>query len=127
MNTNVKIALAVVAGAALGAAAVQGLRAQAKPKAYSVAEIDVLDTAALASYVKLVDPVINAAGGRAFNTGGGRITNLIGEAPKRVVIFEWDSLERVQAFLDSAGWKNLASQRDKAEKIVRAYVVEATN
>ncbi len=33
MNTNYKIALAVVAGAALGAAAVQGLHAQVKPKA----------------------------------------------------------------------------------------------
>jgi len=36
MNTNFKITLAVVAGAALGAAAMQGLHAQAKPKAYSV-------------------------------------------------------------------------------------------
>jgi hypothetical protein len=38
MNTKFKFALAVVAGAALGAAAVQGLHAQAKPKAYSVTE-----------------------------------------------------------------------------------------
>jgi hypothetical protein len=33
MNTKFKIAMAVVTGAALGAAAVQGLHAQAKPKA----------------------------------------------------------------------------------------------
>ena len=33
MNTKYKIALAVLAGAALGAAAVEGLHAQAKPKA----------------------------------------------------------------------------------------------
>ena len=46
MNTKFKIALAVVVGAALGAAAMQGLHAQAKPKAYSVTETEVLDAAA---------------------------------------------------------------------------------
>jgi len=42
MNTKSKMALAVVAGAALGAAAVQGLHAQAKLKAYSVAEVELI-------------------------------------------------------------------------------------
>ena len=41
MQTNYKIAIALVAGTALGAAAVQGLHAQAKPPGYVVAEIDV--------------------------------------------------------------------------------------
>jgi len=36
MNTKFKIALAIVAGAALGATAMQGLHAQAKPKACRV-------------------------------------------------------------------------------------------
>src|ERR671934_2533513 len=40
MNTKYKIVLAVVAGAALGAAAVQGLHAQAKPKAYLISETE---------------------------------------------------------------------------------------
>ena len=53
MNTNFKIAVAVVAGAALGAAAMQGLHAQAKLKAYSVTEVEVLDPAALAVYTPL--------------------------------------------------------------------------
>jgi hypothetical protein len=46
---------------------------------------------------------------------------------KRVAIIEWDSLEQAQAYVNSAAWKNLAPQRDKAEKIIRTYVVEATN
>jgi len=54
MTTNFKIALAVVAGAAMGAAAMQGLYAQAKPKAYSVADIEVLDPAALEVYFPLI-------------------------------------------------------------------------
>ena len=38
MNSKFRIALAVVAGAVVGGAAVQGLHAQAKPKAYLVTE-----------------------------------------------------------------------------------------
>ena len=47
MHTKSKIVLALVAGVALGAAAVQGLHAQAKPKAYLVTESEILDQAAL--------------------------------------------------------------------------------
>jgi uncharacterized protein (DUF1330 family) len=128
MKTTFKIAIAVVAGAALGAAAVQGLHAQAKPKAYTVAELETLDAAAQASYVPAVLAAQKAAGGHPFNTGGGKIVAMEGAAaPKRVAITEWDSLEQAQAFYNSAAWKNLAPQRDKAAKTVRRYSVEAVN
>jgi uncharacterized protein (DUF1330 family) len=126
MNMNFKIALAVVAGAALGATAMQGLHAQAKPKAYSVAESEVLNDAALAAYIPPVTAAIKAGGGRTFNTTG-RIIGRVGEVPKRVSIIEWDSLEQAQAFLDSAAYKNLAPQQNKAVKFTRAYLVEAAN
>src|SRR6266566_3163008 len=51
MNSKYQIALALAAGVALGAAAVQGLHAQAKPKAYIVTESELLDAAALATYL----------------------------------------------------------------------------
>jgi uncharacterized protein (DUF1330 family) len=128
MNTNFKIALAVVAGAALGAAAMQGLHAQAKLKAYTVAELETLDAAAQASYVPAVLAAQKAAGGHPFNTGGGKIVAMEGTAaPMRVAITEWDSLEQAQAFYNSAAWKNLAPQRDKAAKTIRRYTVEAAN
>jgi uncharacterized protein (DUF1330 family) len=128
MNTKFKIAMAVVAGAALGAAAMQGLHAQAKPKAYTVAELETLDAAAQATYVPAVLAAQKAAGGHPFNTGGGRIVAMEGAAaPKRVAITEWDSLEQAQAFYNSAAWKNLAPQRDKAAKTIRRYSVEAMN
>jgi len=41
MNTNYKIAIALVAGAAIGGAAIQGLHAQAKPPVYVIGENDV--------------------------------------------------------------------------------------
>jgi uncharacterized protein (DUF1330 family) len=85
----------------------------------------VLDQGALATYFALVTPTIKAAGGRNFNTAGGKIIAFTGEPPKRVAIIEWDSPQQAQTYLDSTAWKNLAPQRDKAEKITRSYVVEA--
>ena len=38
--------LSLIAGAALGGAAIQGLHAQAKPKAYQVTELEIIDNAA---------------------------------------------------------------------------------
>jgi hypothetical protein len=41
MKTNCKVAVALVAGAAIGGAAIQGLHAQAKPPIYVVQDITV--------------------------------------------------------------------------------------
>src|ERR1700756_3694305 len=114
MNTKCKIAIAAVAGAALGAAAIQGLHAQAKPKAYTVAELQVLDAAALATYVPAVLTAQRAAGGHPYNTGGGRMAGMEGPPPPmRVAITEWDSLEQAEAFYKPKAWLDLAPQRDK--------------
>ncbi len=72
MNTKYKIALSVLAGAALGAAAVQGLHAQSQPKAYIVTESEVLDAAALASSRPLVVAAVQGAGGRRLAPAGGQ-------------------------------------------------------
>jgi uncharacterized protein (DUF1330 family) len=128
MTTKFKITLAVIFGAALGAAAIQGLHAQTKLKAYTVTENEALDAAALAAFVPAVQAAQRAAGGRPFRTGGGKVVAVEGAAaPKRVAITEWDSLEQAQAFYNSAAWKNILPQRDKAAKTIRMYIVEATN
>jgi uncharacterized protein (DUF1330 family) len=129
MNTKPKIALAVVAGAALGAAAMQGLHAQGKPKAYAVTETETIDAAAAAVYTPLVQAAQKAAGGaRNFRTAGGKVVAIEGAAPpKRVAITEWDSLEQAQAFYNSKAYKDLDPQRSKAVKTIRRYVVEAVN
>ena len=128
MNPKSKIMLAVVVGAALGAAAMEGLHAQAKPKAYTVSELEILDAAANDAFIPLIQAAQKAAGGRNFRTGGGKIVAMEGAAaPKRVAITEWDSLEKALAFYNSKAWKDLAPQRDKAVKVIRRYVVEAVN
>jgi uncharacterized protein (DUF1330 family) len=125
MNRSITLGMALLAGAALGAAAVQGLHAQAKPKAYLVTEIEVLDAAAQATYAPLVQAALKAAGGRNFNTAGGKTIGFLGEPPKVVAISEWDNLEQAQAYRNSTAFKNLAPQRDKAQKQTRSYAVEA--
>jgi uncharacterized protein (DUF1330 family) len=127
MNSNFKIALAVVAGAAVGAAAVQGLNAQAKLKAYSVTEVEVLDPSAVAVYTPLILAAIKDAGGRTFNTAGGKTIAFTGEVPQRVGIIEWDSLEQAQSFFQSPVFRSLSPQRDKAERYIRQFAVEATS
>jgi hypothetical protein len=58
MKSNYKVAVAMLAGVALGALAVQGLHAQAKPPLYVVSEIDVSN---LDAYLKEYVPVAQAA------------------------------------------------------------------
>ena len=128
MNRYISLGIAMLAGAAIGAAAVGGLHAQGKPKAYLVTELQVLDAAATAAYGPKVQATQKAAGGRVLNTAGGRVTSLEGAPPpQRVAITEWDTLEQAQAWNNSAARKNLLPERDKAERLIRAYVVEAVN
>jgi uncharacterized protein (DUF1330 family) len=127
MKTNYKIAIALVAGIAIGGAAIQGLHAQAKPKAYQVTELDVIDVAALKVFGPLVTDAQKAAGGRNLRTVNGKVVAFVGDAPKHIAITEWDSLDQAVAWLNGKAEKDLLPQRDKAIKIFRQYVVEAAN
>ena len=124
MNTKFKIAIAIIAGAALGSAAMQGLHAQAKLKAYSVSELEVLDNAAEGAYIPDARKAIEVAHGRSLRTTNGRIVAIEGVAPKNVGITEWDSLDDAVAYYKSKARADLAPQRDKANKTIRRYVVE---
>jgi uncharacterized protein (DUF1330 family) len=126
MNQKSKIVMAVVMGAVFGAAAVQGLHAQSK-KAYTISELETLDASAQAEYVPKIQAAQKASGARNFNTAGGRMDAMVGTAPKRVAITEWDSFEKAQAFYKSKEWNDLAPLRDKAVKTIRRYAVEALN
>jgi uncharacterized protein (DUF1330 family) len=120
--------LSLLAGVAIGAVAVEGLHAQAKPKAYTITETQTLDATAQAEFAKTATAAIQSAGGHPLRTGGGKIVALDGAAPPpRVVLTEWDSLDQALAFYKSKAWADLAPLRDKATKAIRRYVVEAIN
>jgi uncharacterized protein (DUF1330 family) len=126
MNQRIALGLTLLAGVAIGATAIQGLHAQAKPKADSVSELEVIDAAAAAAYGQLVTPRIEAAGGHTLNTAGGKVVGIAGAAPPtRVAINEWNSADQARAFFTSSAWLDLAPQRNKAQKVLRIYAVEA--
>jgi uncharacterized protein (DUF1330 family) len=122
MKANFKIAIAVVAGAAIGGAAIQGLHAQGTPKAYVVTEIEIINQAAQDEYLPKVGEVIKSTGG-TYLARGGKIVALEGEAPKRVTITVYDSLEKAQASRTSPAWAALSADRAKAIK-TKSYVTE---
>lgn len=125
MKTKYAVALSLLAGVAIGAVAVQGLHAQAKPKAYLVTESELLDATALAAYLPKAREAIRAAGGNIdFIPAGGKVVSVVGEAPKRAGISEWESLEKAQAWINSAERKALAPQRDKMQKVTRQFIIE---
>jgi uncharacterized protein (DUF1330 family) len=124
MKRSFTVGLAMVAGAALGAAAVEGLHAQAKPPVYQIVEIDVLNQDAYVNdYVPKAQAAIKAAGGK-FLAAGGKTTTIEGEPPKnRIVIQQWDSVEKIAAYRASAAFKDLLPLREKLAKF-RSFTVE---
>jgi uncharacterized protein (DUF1330 family) len=125
MNSRYKIALSMLVSAALGAAAVQGLHAQAKPKAYLITESQVLDREALNTYFPKIVEAAKRQGGRVAYIGPSEKTvPVVGEAPKRIGVSEWESVEKAQAWLVSAERNALIPERDKAQKITRQFIVE---
>jgi uncharacterized protein (DUF1330 family) len=129
MKTRYTVALSMIAGAALGATAMQGVNAQlAAKKAYAITELESLDAQAAADIAKRVQAAQAEAGGRNLRTAGGKVVGLEGPPPpKRVGLTEWDSLEKAEAFYKSKAWTDLAPDRDKAVKTIRRYAVEVAN
>src|SRR5215472_18623886 len=95
MKTRYAVALSMVAGVALGAAAIQGLHAQAQPKAYLVTESEILDRSAVESYGPALASAMQAAGGHWVGGASGptdKITAVIGDPPKRYGVTEFENI-----------------------------------
>ena len=124
MKTQYMVTLAVVVGFALGAVAVQGLHAQAKPPVYYIAEIDVTNLDAYTKeYAPKAQALIKASGGRIL-AAGQKVTAIEGAPPKpRVVVQVWDSMEKIKAWRGSAEFKELRKIGDKYAKF-RTFTVE---
>ena len=123
MKANFKLAIALATGAAIGGIAVQGLHAQASPKAYVVTEVEVINQEAQNAYIPKVGEVIKSSGGTYLARGGKVVALEGGEAPKRVTIVVYDSLEKAQASRNSPAWLALSAERNKAIK-AKSYITE---
>jgi uncharacterized protein (DUF1330 family) len=69
--------------------------------AYVVVNVDVKDPVRYEEYKQMVPPSLKAYGGRFIVRGGGVHVREGNWAPKRLVILEFPSLERAQAWYDS--------------------------
>lgn len=107
MNKYIMVGLSVLAGVALGGAAIQTLHAQAKPHGYVIAEITIRDQD---GYLKEFAPAVvkaqEAMGGKFLVRGGKTETNLGSPPAARVVVVEFDSLDKAQAWWNSQATKD---------------------
>jgi uncharacterized protein (DUF1330 family) len=122
MKIRYIVTLSMLAGVAVGALAVQGLRAQTKPPVYFVVENEISDVQSyLKEYAVHARDMIKANGGRYLAAGDA--TTYVGEPPKsRVAIFVFDDLQQIQTFLDSPDYKELRKVGEKYAKY-RNYAV----
>ena len=124
MQTKYKIALAMLASAGLGAAAIQGLHAQAKAPAYVVVEIDVSNQDAfLKEYAPIAGKAITAGGGKYLARGGKNVSIDGAPPPARTVVIAFDNMEQAQATFASAAYRDGRKTGDKYAKF-RIWAVE---
>ena len=114
INRHITVALAMITSAALGAAVVQTLHAQAKPPAYNVVEITIKDQDGYnKEYLPLETKAITDARGK-FNERGGKTISFEGAAPApRVVVVQFENLDKLQALYNSAPYKDAIAVGDK--------------
>jgi uncharacterized protein (DUF1330 family) len=124
MRTQYTIAIAMLAGFGLGAVAVQGLHAQAKPPVYLITEIDVTNIDAYTKeYAPKAQAIIKANGGRLL-AAGQKVTALEGDPPKaRVAVSAWDDMHNIQDWRNSAEFKENRKIGEKYAKF-RSFTIE---
>jgi uncharacterized protein (DUF1330 family) len=127
MRVNQKLAFALLAGVAIGAAAAQGLHAQAKPIAYVVAEIDVTNQEAFAKEFAPLAAKALSDGGSGYNRLAiGKAVSIEGAAPKsRVAINTFENIDKAIAAYNSPAYKEARKIGDKYASSFRVIAIEA--
>jgi uncharacterized protein (DUF1330 family) len=107
MSTQYTVALSVIAGLALGAAGIEVLHAQAKPMAYSIVVNAVNDQE---KYMNEFAPAITKTlqdAGAKYLVRGGKTLPMHGAPPAaRVVVVQFESLDKAQAWWASPATKD---------------------
>ena len=90
---------------------------------YVIAEVDVTNPEAMAKEFSTKNqPIGRAAGGR-YLAAGGKTLALEGEAPKRVVLHVWNSMDEVKRWWDSQASKDLREVGARYGKF-RVFAIE---
>ena len=106
MSTLFPTTISILAGIVIGAGAVQYLYALAAPPAYVVTDADVTNLDAYRKdYLPRVQKAFVAGGGK-YLVRDGKVVTFDGEPPKRIAILVFESLDKAQAALTSAAFKD---------------------
>jgi uncharacterized protein (DUF1330 family) len=124
MKTKHKVALATLAGIAIGAAGAKGMPAQQTqtPPGYVIAEVEVTDPGTMQKYGDKV-PETMAPFHHHFVVRGGKTQALEGEPPKRIIVIAFDSVEKAREWYDSPAYSEIKPIRQSAAKS-RVFIVE---
>jgi uncharacterized protein (DUF1330 family) len=118
MKIYYTVGLSMLAGAVLGAGAIQGLHAQAKPPAFVIAEIDVSNPDAFAK--EFAPLAVKALGendsGYKVLARGGKAVAIEGNLPNRIVINQFADLDKAVAAYNSPDYKAAKVIGDKYAK-----------
>jgi uncharacterized protein (DUF1330 family) len=123
MKTRYVVALAVLAGIALGAFASRALMAQKPPTGYYIAEVfDVTNQDDFNTYAAGVPATIAKYGGK-YIVRGGKTESLEGEPPKRIIVMTFDSAEAARKWYESPEYSAIKPIRQRSAK-ARGFIVE---
>jgi len=127
MNRSIVVGLAMLAGAALGAAAVNGLHAQGRPPGgYAVIDIsEITDPEAFTKRLLPNETPALAPFGGQFVIRTENIVGIDGTPPKRFVVIAFASAQTAKAWASSAGQKELDALRVKSTKS-RVFIADGT-
>src|ERR1700745_605141 len=130
VKTSYTVALSMLAGVAVGAVSIQGLHAQGKGPVYLVTEIDVSNPEAYGKeFAPKAQASIKAAGGRQIAIGGAGgvnakpINSIEDDAPKRVTINVWESMDAFNKWYNGAEYQAALKIGEKYAKF-RRYAIE---
>jgi uncharacterized protein (DUF1330 family) len=115
--------MSLLAGVIVGAGAVHALHAEAKPPAYVVSEMDLMDVASFnKEYLPAAMKAITDAGGQ-YLVRNGQSVSLEGVPAKRVAIIKFDSMAKAEAAFNSQAYKDA---KDKGGQYAdfRIYAIE---
>ena len=123
MRSALKLPLAIITSAVVSGAIVQAINAQAKPPAYLIFETEIKDSAAYEPHRQTSAREIQAQGGK-YLVLGGQPEKLEGDAPRRVTISQWLSMDDIKKWHTSPSMKEANEARAKYTS-TRLYAVEA--
>ena len=130
MTAPLKMGLIVMTGVAAGALGSAALHSQEKPPAYLIGQIDVSDPEGYAKeYLPKAKEIIKSHGGRLVAAGGAaggsQVVAIDGAAPKRVVIYEYPSMEALRAWRTDPAYVQVRHVGEKYAKY-NTFAVEGT-